>query len=329
LSRLGKYTPEPKALRATLFEDSRLNLAFAACSIASAAIATFGLLQNSAAVIIGAMIIARLMMPIQGVTFGVLNVDFRLIRRAVATLLAGAGVSVLIGYVLGIVFSYVELGDVAAAFTSPTLLDLGIAIFAGSIAGFAKLRRDLVASVAGTAIATSLMPPLCVVGLELARGHGSLAGAALLLFVTNVLGITLACMAMYFIGGYANFERARMGLLGTLVLVLLLAIPLAANFLRLVEQTQVERAVRTTLAQTTTFAGVELVSLKIDWSTDPPNVDMVVRSGHVITPRQIGLVETFVDTRTRRHFHFIVDVSQVQVVTSSPSSPPPSPALTP
>jgi len=324
LSRLGKYTPEPKELRATLFEDSRLNLAFAACSIASAAIATFGLLQNSAAVIIGAMIIARLMMPIQGVTFGVLNVDFRLIRRSVVTLLAGASVSVLIGYVLGIVFSYVDLGDVAAAFTSPTLLDLGIAIFAGAIAGFAKLRRDLVSSVAGTAIATSLMPPLCVIGLELARGHGSLAVAALLLFVTNVLGITLACMAMYFIGGYANFERARMGMLGTLVLVLLLAVPLAANFLHLAEQTQVERAVRIALSQTTTFAGVTLVSLKIDWTTAPPNVEMVVRSSHAITPRQIALVEAFVDNRTRKAFYFIVDVSQVEIVTSSPTPAPSS-----
>lgn len=324
MSRLGKYTPEPKELRATLFEDSRLNLAFAACSIASAAIATFGLLQNSAAVIIGAMIIARLMMPIQGVTFGVLNVDFRLIRRSVVTLLAGASVSVLIGYVLGIVFSYVDLGDVAAAFTSPTLLDLGIAIFAGAIAGFAKLRRDLVSSVAGTAIATSLMPPLCVIGLELARGHGSLAVAALLLFVTNVLGITLACMAMYFIGGYANFERARMGMLGTLVLVLLLAVPLAANFLHLAEQTQVERAVRIALSQTTTFAGVTLVSLKIDWTTAPPNVEMVVRSSHAITPRQIALVEAFVDNRTRKAFYFIVDVSQVEIVTSSPTPAPSS-----
>lgn len=324
MSRLGKYTPEPKELRATLFEDSRLNLAFAACSIASAAIATFGLLQNSAAVIIGAMIIARLMMPIQGVTFGVLNVDFRLIRRSVVTLLAGASVSVLIGYVLGIVFSYVDLGDVAAAFTSPTLLDLGIAIFAGAIAGFAKLRRDLVSSVAGTAIATSLMPPLCVIGLELARGHGSLAVAALLLFVTNVLGITLACMAMYFIGGYANFERARMGMLGTLVFVLLLAVPLAANFLHLAEQTQVERAVRIALSQTTTFAGVTLVSLKIDWTTAPPNVEMVVRSSHAITPRQIALVEAFVDNRTRKAFYFIVDVSQVEIVTSSPTPAPSS-----
>lgn len=324
MSRLGKYTPEPKQLRATLFEDSRLSLPFSACTIAAAAIATFGLLENSAPVIIGAMIIARLMMPIQGVTYGVLNVDFRLIRRAVLTLLAGALAAVFIGYVFGVVFSYVELGDVAATFTSPTLLDLGIAIFAGAIAGFAKLRRDLISSVAGTAVATSLMPPLCLIGLELARGHGPLAGAALLLFVTNVLGITLACMAMYVVGGYANVERARNGLLGVFGLVLVLAVPLAANFVRLAEQTQVERAVRTTLARTTTFAGVALMSLKIDWSATPANVEMVVRSSHPITPKQIGLVESFVDSRTRKTFHFIVDVSQVQVVTSSPA---PSPSV--
>ncbi len=321
MNPFGGRSVEPGLLRETLYQDSGLDAAFVALTTASAAIATFGLLENSVAVIIGAMIIAPLLMPIEGISFGVLNGDFFLARRAATTLVVGTLSAVLISYLIGLVFGFVTFGSEVVARTHPTLLDLGIAIFAGAIGGFAKIRRDLSASVAGTAIAVALMPPLCVLGLELSRGGLQLGVGSSLLFVTNVLGITLACMAMYLLGGYADFHLARIRLLGTVGIVLLLAIPLAANLFHLIDQAQVERAVRTSLSRTVTFSRLTVVSLKVNWLSDPPQIDMVVRTDQTVTPKQIGLVEQFVKRQTGRPFHLVVEVARVEEVTSSPLTP--------
>ncbi|MBC5799215.1 MAG: DUF389 domain-containing protein [Candidatus Eremiobacteraeota bacterium] len=317
MSRSGSNLSKPGQLLATLLGDARLNLPFVALTAASAAIASLGLLENSTAVIIGAMIIAPLLMPIQGISFGVLHGDGRLTYRAVATLAAGSALALLISYLLGLVFGYGALGSEATARTYPTLLDLGIAVCAGAIGGFAKIRRDLSASVAGTAIAVALMPPLCVVGLEMSRMHAQLAGGALLLFMTNVLGITVACMAAYLIGGYADFRHVRMRLLGAAAIVLLLLVPLGANLLRLIEQAQIEHAILASLTGTVTFSQVSLVNLKVNWLASPPEVTIVVRSGHAITPTQIALVEAFVKRKMRKDFRLIVDVGRFDEVTSS------------
>ncbi len=324
MNHLGEAPPEPGRLREILYQDCRLDIAFAALTTASAAIATFGLLENSVAVIIGAMIIAPLLMPIEGISFGILNGDFFLVRRAGITLVVGALSALLISYLIGLVFGFVTFGSEVAARTHPTLLDLGIAIFAGAIGGFAKIRRDLSASVAGTAIAVALMPPLCVLGLELSRGAFQFGAGSSLLFATNVLGITLACMAVYLISGYADFHQARIRLLGIVGIVLLLTIPLAANLLHLIDQTRVERAVRTSLGRTVTFSRLSVISLNVNWLSTPPEIDVVVRSAQAVTPTQIGLVEQFVKRQTGRSFHLVIDVSRVEEVTSSPS-PAPSP----
>ncbi len=78
--------------------------------------------------------------------------------------------------------------------SKPNLLDLGIAIAASGISGYAKVNSKISASVAGTAIAVALMPPICVIGLGLAKFDLSLSLGATLLYLTNFLGISLACM---------------------------------------------------------------------------------------------------------------------------------------
>lgn len=93
--------------------------------------------------------------------------------------------------------------------SKPTLLDLGIAVAAGGISGFAKVQPKVSGTLAGTAIAVALMPPICVIGLGLSQGNWSLSLGATLLYLTNLLGITLSCMLTFLIAGYTPLKRAR------------------------------------------------------------------------------------------------------------------------
>ncbi|MGD8398963.1 MAG: universal stress protein, partial [Anaerolineae bacterium] len=97
----------------------------------SAAIAAFGLLQNSAAVIIGAMLVAPLMLAIFGISLGVVRGDLRLLRRSATATLQGAILAVLVSLLLTFVASEQPFPSEIMSRTEPNLLDLGIALASG------------------------------------------------------------------------------------------------------------------------------------------------------------------------------------------------------
>jgi uncharacterized hydrophobic protein (TIGR00271 family) len=189
-----------RELSAALVEEARLSSSFVALTLASSAIATFGLLENSAAVIIGAMIIAPLLAPIQALAYGVLDGSVRDIRASCISLCTGSVLAVGVSGLLARAIGLTILGSEVMSRTKPNVLDLGIALAAGLIGGFARTRPGISNTIAGTAIAVALMPPLCVLGIGLATGDSRIAGGALLLFITNLFGITLASTVVFFFG---------------------------------------------------------------------------------------------------------------------------------
>jgi uncharacterized hydrophobic protein (TIGR00271 family) len=192
-----------KHMRQGLLEESQLSWNYLVLVVGSCIIATFGLLANSTAVIIGAMLIAPLMLPIRGAAFGIIDADKQLIQKSLASLAVGTGLAIAMSATVDRFTGVAKYGKEVMARTQPTLLDLGIAVTAGALAGFAKVSDKLSSTIAGTAIAVALMPPVCVVGLWLAQGNFLLSQGALLLYLTNLFGITLACMVAFMLGGYA------------------------------------------------------------------------------------------------------------------------------
>ena len=155
--------------------SSKPSLGFFILLISSAVIATLGLISNSTAVVIGAMIVAPLMDPILSLAFGLAVSDGRLIRRSAVTVgfgvLAVVGTASLISWGLGV--SYVQ--SQITGRTSPNLIDLGIAIAAAVAGSFSMTRKQLSNSIAGVAIAVALVPPLCVSGIGLTLGSEMVA----------------------------------------------------------------------------------------------------------------------------------------------------------
>ena len=142
--------------------DAALDEAFIVLTVGASLIATLGLLANSAAVVIGAMVVAPWILPLRAGSFAVLLGSVSLLVRSLVTLAAGVLLTTALSAALGWLVGLPQFGSEVAARTSPNLLDLGIALVAGGLATYAKLRSDAVSSLAGTAIAVALVPPVCV-----------------------------------------------------------------------------------------------------------------------------------------------------------------------
>ncbi len=297
--------------------DAALSLNFAVLTVASCAIATFGLIENSAAVIIGGMIVAPLIAPIQAFAHGALGGEAKIVRRSLTTAGIGVFIAVAVSAALGVLISLPPSGSEILSRTRPTLLDLGIAIAAGGVAGFAQSRPAIGNTIAGTAIAVALMPPLCVVGLALSGRQWPLAEGAAMLFGTNFLGIALACMVVYLIDG--RFEKHnRFALTTTALVTAALLFPLGASFIEIVRESRIESAVRHELVtNTVTFRHVHLLAAKFDWYVQPVSVDLDVSSEKPVSPSQVGDLEAFVKRRTGQPVHLIIRVSRYETVTSS------------
>ncbi len=210
--------------------------AFWTMLVLSGIIATAGVLADSTATVIGAMIIAPLATPIMGIALGIVK---RERIRAGRFVFFGAILVVLIGFVAAFVVPDIDLqtNSQITSRTSPTLVDLIAAIATGLAGAVGLSRRDVAAVLPGVAIAISLVPPLAVVGICLGEGSVGLAMGALLLFVSNLVSMVIAGTVLFAALGYsaeADQEARRVGAgrksylkLGVVLVAVL--VPLALN----------------------------------------------------------------------------------------------------
>ncbi|MBN8501848.1 MAG: DUF389 domain-containing protein, partial [Sphingomonadales bacterium] len=194
-------------------------------------IATLGLLQGSAAVVIGAMLVSPLLGPIMGIGFGLATLDSLLIKRALTTLAAGMAVAVFVAMVLVWLSPIRDVTEELRARTQPNLLDLAVAVV-GGIAGVFAILRKLSGVMVGVAIATALVPPLSTAGYGLATARPDFAMGAALLFLTNTLAIAFAATIVARINRFGPSmtpQHTAMQLVGIVAVLAVLSIPLAIS----------------------------------------------------------------------------------------------------
>lgn len=307
--------PHLNQVRSQLLDESKLDMPYLILIISSCMIATFGLLSNSTAVIIGAMLVAPLMLPIRGLAFGALVGDSFLFRTGSVSVVVGTILAVILSCLMGWLTGITSYGSEILARTQPNLLDLGIAVAAGAIGGYGKIQSKVSDTFAGTAIAVALMPPVCVVGLGLSQGNWILSRGATLLFLTNLLGIALACMMVFLSAGYAPLRQAGKPLLAAIILTSLLLIPLGLSFSRLVQNARIERSIRNALTNgTVTFQRLELTDLRVNWLEKTPQVLLSVNAQEVVTEKQVKLLESFLEREIGQQFTLIFTINRVEEV---------------
>ncbi|WP_208858862.1 DUF389 domain-containing protein [Cryobacterium zongtaii] len=222
-------------------------------------IASAGIVGDSTATVIGAMIVAPLMTPILGTMLATVLGDRTNLIRSLVLVLGGAAAAVVIGFAVGLLVQTDVLASTNAqvsARVNPRLIDLLAALGTGVVGSVALVRRDISDTLPGVAIAISLVPPLTVAGLVLESGSVPQFLGALLLFVTNVvaiLGTGIVVMSVY---GVSRLTRRKApgdteapGLLRPVavlaVMLLLIGIPLTLTSVEVTARSNVEGTVQT------------------------------------------------------------------------------------
>jgi uncharacterized hydrophobic protein (TIGR00271 family) len=232
-------------LKAQMYSNAIPSLGFFLMLALSGIIAMFGLIADSAPAIIGAMIIAPLMAPIVSVAFGVACADKHLVVLSVMTIIAGTLVVIGIAYIGVEAVGLRIAGSEILARTSPSILDLGVALAAGCAGAFAQTRPSIANSIAGVAIAVAIVPPLAVTGIGLSLGRkatsdtgislvelglhsggADIASGAFLLFLTNFIGIVLVATLVFVAQRYGNWRKALIAVVVISVASFLLIPPL-------------------------------------------------------------------------------------------------------
>jgi uncharacterized hydrophobic protein (TIGR00271 family) len=212
--------------------------------ILAAVIASAGVVGDSTATVIGAMIVAPLMTPILGAVLSIVTTDRANLIRSIALIVGGAVLVVGVGWLLGLLVPVpvdAATSSQVASRVHPRLVDLVAALATGTVGAFALVRDDVGDTLPGVAIAISLVPPLAVVGLTLEAGAMGQAAGAGLLFVTNVTAILasgVVVMSLYRVHRIAqDVDRAadptasshsrRRAAAVVAVLLVVVAVPLA------------------------------------------------------------------------------------------------------
>ncbi len=185
--------------------------------VLSVGIATLGLVLNSTAVVIAAMLVSPLMGPILELGMGfAVGSPFLVLR---ATLRVGLSVVLAVAFAAAMTqaLPFQEVTLEISSRTSPTLLDLSVAVFCALTAAYTTIRptSDATSAAAGTAIGVALVPPLCVWGFGFGIGSARIAGGAALLFSANLSAILVLAVVSFLIVGFdqVNAERVESGFL--------------------------------------------------------------------------------------------------------------------
>jgi uncharacterized hydrophobic protein (TIGR00271 family) len=296
------------------------SLAFWIEIVCSAALATLGLVLDSPAVIVGAMLISPLMAPIMATGLALAAGDLYLGVKALLTLAASVAAALLVSAALVWALPFHSPTSEILARTHPDLLDLVIALLSGLAGAVVAVRGGAAAgitSLPGVAIAVALMPPICVAGFGFASGLGSsIAAGSLLLFLTNLAAIVGSGFLVFFLvrmgdpsvregldrsrrsagdrlfrvlerifpgSGPAEIGRLRWRALLVVVLLASVFVPLRKAFRQVTEEIRARRAVQEVLAK---LAPAEsLVSQRVHFG--PDRIDVRVVSTAKVSPASV------------------------------------------
>jgi len=213
-------------------------------------IAALGLLVNSPAVIIGAMLVAPLMAAIVGIGLGMIQADAKLLRLSASATLRGVLLAIGMGLLMGLILPRQDPTMEIMSRARPSLYDLGVALVSGLAGAYAISRKDMSSSLPGVAIAAALVPPLATVGIGISWRNWEIAQGALVLFLTNLVAISAASGLVFFLVGFRpHFARQsrqnifRGGVIGSALLLLVMAVVLYTLSIDTFRQAKVEQVV--------------------------------------------------------------------------------------
>ena len=266
-------------------------------------IASIGLNMNSAAVIIGAMLISPLMGPIMGLGMGVGTNDFALIKKAAKNLGIMVGISVITSTIYFFITPLSDAQSELLARTTPTIWDVMIALFGGLAGIVAGSRREKSNAIPGVAIATALMPPLCTAGYGIATGNLAYFAGAFYLFTINSVFISLSTIIIvrflrYPTKSFVDTIREKRVKRWIAIIVVLVTLPSFWIAFNLVKKSVFEREAAIFIAENFVFDNAQVISKNITSDGEIKRIELAL-IGQPIPEETINLLKNKIKQNTR------------------------------
>jgi uncharacterized hydrophobic protein (TIGR00271 family) len=294
-------------------EGSQPSGSFYTLLLAASLIASFGLVANSTAVVIGAMLVSPLMTPILGMSLALVRGSGKVFWRATQAEIFGVILAIGIAALFGLLPMNLEPTPEMLARTQPNLLDLLVAVLAGFAGAYAMVDERISPALPGVAIATAIVPPLANTGLCL--GIGAYAGAwgSFLLFFANFISILLVAAAVFLAAGLASefLSKSPWDLIrrfGWATLAFLVLIVVLSNALmEMIQIRKLDRMIKQVL--TVELANLSYASLDSQIHKTQNNevyVLATVRAPRIIQPDEVGKIRDALSRRLEKPINLIV-----------------------
>jgi len=294
-------------------EGSQPSGSFYTLLLAASLIASFGLMANSTAVVIGAMLVSPLMTPILGMSLALVRGSGKVFWRATQAEIFGVILAVGVAALFGLLPMNIEATPEMLARTQPNLLDLLVAVLAGFAGAYAMVDERISPALPGVAIATAIVPPLANTGLCL--GIGAYAGAwgSFLLFFANFVSILLVSAAVFLAAGLASeivwkspWDFIRRFAWATLAFLVLIVV-LSNALMKMIQTRKLDRAIKEVL--TVELANLSYASLDSQIHKTQNNEVYVlasVRAPRIIPPDEVGKIQDELFRRLEKPINLIV-----------------------
>lgn len=276
-------------------------------------IAAFGLIANSTAVIIGAMLVSPLMTPIIGITLGIVIGRPKLLGTSLRSVVLGVVLAIAFAAIIG--FLPLELAATSEMLsrTRPTILDLMVAVLAGFAGAYAMIDEKLSPALPGVAIATAIVPPLANSGICLSFGYYYGAFGSFMLFFANFLSILLVAGATFMFAGLSPWwisistkdliRRFGLAIIGFLAVFVFLTYSLIG----IVRERALINSIKSTLeAAVSDLHTTSLDSFIYDIEDGKLHVLANVKSPRTVTPYQVEAVQKKIEERTHKPTELIL-----------------------
>lgn len=303
-----------KVVHKEISDGSEPALRFYILVAVSTLIASFGLISNSTAVVIGAMLVAPLMTPIFGISLALVRGESHLLGRAARAEIVGVVAAVSMGFALGSLLGDIEPTPEMLSRTQPNLFDLLVAVLAGFAGAYALVDEKISPALPGVAIATAIVPPLANSGLCMAMGEVQGGMGSFLLFFANFLSILVVASGTFILSGMAKrygvqasrIDYARRFALPILAFVLIAAF-LGHSLMQIYEERWLGKTIKTTLIDMTArFPTTYLGTVRHYSEGDTVHVMATFHSPALVTPTEVTLIQKRLTERIGKPAELII-----------------------
>jgi len=346
ITRKQNLSDQRKKMVISIMEESSTpGFDFYLLIVLSCTIATLGLVTNSAAVIIGAMLIAPLLPPILGLSMSSLTGRSMLFRRSLISIFTGALLAILLSAIITFIAYRLPYGipdSMPAEITArvkPSPFDLGIALAGGAAAAYAMTHPHLTSAIPGVAISTALMPPLCTIGIGIAFADRTILLGSTLLFLTNLSAISFAGIITFALSGFRprknhmSTRKIPQSITFSALFVFIITIPLMILSWNTISSAQLERQVKDILnQQIDTIANAHLVNIEIQDVENTKKVVATVRTSRSLTFSEVSNIQQMLADETQKPISLemvVIPISELDTLyPPTPTAPVPTATAT-